>query len=317
MRHAAGRVVVAVALLAAFVYLIQAGDSALRAPVGITPTETTQADVEPTTVGPRQYVTSHYLVVPFGIKAIRVPILMYHYIRKPPSIRVDPLGYRLSVAPVVFEAQMDWLARSGYHAVNFNQIRGYFAGIEELPSRPVVITLDDGYRDLYTTAFPILRAHGFTAVAYIVSGFVNHPAYVTSDELVEMDRAGIEIGSHTVDHPDLARMSLGSVMFEVVQSKRWLDQLLGHPVLDFAYPSGKYNPQTIKAVEGAGYDTAVTTAADPVLHTLQGRFAWSRVRVGGGEPMTQFIVNLGPSMPTVVASRTSLVAPPAYLQSRT
>jgi peptidoglycan/xylan/chitin deacetylase (PgdA/CDA1 family) len=196
---------------------------------------------------------------------------------------------------------MDWLDANHFHPVNFNQARAYFAGTTALPSRPVVITFDDGYQDLYTTAFPILKAHGFTAVAYIVSGFVGRAYYVSRGQVVEMDRAGLEIASHTVNHADLARSGIGSVTYELVQSKRWLEEVVGHPVLDFAYPSGKFNAQTIQAVSRAGYSTAVTTLTSTV-HSMADRFWWGRVRVGGGESLQEFIANLGPSMPSTTVS---------------
>src|SRR5581483_3240766 len=98
-------------------------------------------------------------VVPVGRQSIHVPILMYHYIRVNPN-PADRLGFDLSVTPEDFNSQMDWLAGHGYHPIDFNDLRAYFAGQRPLPERPVIVTLDDGYRDLYTTAYPILRAHG-------------------------------------------------------------------------------------------------------------------------------------------------------------
>ena len=302
-------------LLAAIGYLLQAQDSAPASVPATAPDEETFA-VPPPEAG-RVYLVSHEPMVPLGARAIWLPILMYHYVRTPPSIRVDRLGYRLSVSPAVFQFQMDWLFTHGYHPVNFNQVRAYFAGTSPLPSRPVVITLDDGYHDLYTTALPILQTHHFTAVAYIVSGFINQPGYATSNEVVQLDRAGIEIGSHTVSHPDLAHVSFASAMFQVVESKRVLEGMLGHPVLDFAYPSGRYDAETIQAVEKAGYDTAVTTSGYPQMHTLQNRYTWSRVRVTGGEQLPDFIIGLGPSMNTVNTTRLSLESTPFSLQQQT
>jgi peptidoglycan/xylan/chitin deacetylase (PgdA/CDA1 family) len=242
------------------------------------------------------YFLSRVDVVPVGRVVITVPILMYHYIRQPPPIRADWIGFKLSVSPADFTAQVDSLWRSGYHPVDLNDIRAYFAGKQPLPSKPIVITFDDGYADLFTTAFPILAKHHFKAVAYIVSGFVDRPGYVSSDQVVQLDHNGIEIASHTVDHPDLARTSAGSAMQELVDSKRWLEHLVGHPVLDFAYPSGKFNPQVVAEVQRAGYDTAVTTMTS-VEHSLADRYTWTRVRVGGGESLADFTHNLGTPMP--------------------
>ena len=141
MRRAARYLLVLGALIASLASVAQLDDSAPRpvalAPVAIAASSTllTQAD----TSG-NEYFLKRHEVVPVGSSAIRLPILMYHYIRKPPSVRSDLLGYRLSVAPEVFQAQMDWLYANGYHAVNFNQVRAYFAGTKALPTRPFVIT---------------------------------------------------------------------------------------------------------------------------------------------------------------------------------
>jgi peptidoglycan/xylan/chitin deacetylase (PgdA/CDA1 family) len=243
------------------------------------------------------YFLSRVDVVPVGRVNITLPILMYHYIRQPPPMRADWLGYKLSVSPADFTAQVDSLWANGYHPVDFNDVRAYFGGKQPLPPKPVVITFDDGYADLFTTAYPILARHRFKAVAYIVSGFVGRPGYVTADQVVQLDHSGVEIGSHTVDHPDLARSSAGSTRRQLVDSKQWLEHLVGHSVLDFAYPSGKFNPQVVAEVQRAGYDTAVTTV-DSVEHTFGDRYMWTRIRVGGGESMADFTKNLGTPMPS-------------------
>ena len=283
-------------------FLLQAQDTTLPAapapaaqPVQLAPVLTAQA-----THG-REYFVRRHEVVPVGASILRLPILMYHYIRTPPSTLTDLLGYRLSVSPQDFQAQIDWLYANHFHPVTFDQVRAYFAGRLPLPSKPVVITFDDGYADLYTTAFPILQAHGFTAVAYIVSGFVDRGRYVTHDQVLQMDRAGIEIASHTVDHADMARVSSGMATYQLVRSKQWLEGLLGHPVVDFAYPSGQYNLQTIQLLGQYGYDTAVIEDG-PIMHSRENRYTWGRVRVGGGESLHDFIANLGESMPSVTLS---------------
>ncbi len=276
-------------------YLLQIGDQGGR-PVAlqriVIPVQA--QGVAPTTYG-REYFFTHLEVVPVGRRNITLPILMYHYVRNPPSLREDWLGYKLSVSPADFTAQMDWLSSHRFHPVDFNDVRAYFAGQQPLPANPVVITFDDGYADLYTTAYPILAARGFKAVAYIVSGFVGQPRYVTAAQVVQMDQNGIQIASHTVDHANLARSSNASVMRELVDSKRSLENLLGHPVIDFAYPSGDFNAQAVAAVQRAGYDTAVTTLFS-VDHSLSDRYLWTRVRVGGGESLAEFASSIGRPM---------------------
>ncbi len=297
VRLAIGRATAALILVLAAACVLQLNDS-VAAPkltptpriVALGPVQVAQGDV-----GGREFFITRHELISLGARSIDLPILMYHYVRTPPSTRTDLLGFKLTVSPQDFQSQMDWLDANGYHPVDFNDVRAYFAGVRPLPARPVIITLDDGYADLYTTAFPILAAHGFKAVAYIVSGFVGKSRYVTQDQVLAMDRGGIEVASHTVDHADLARASAGSVMYQLVQSKRWLEQLVGHPVVDFAYPSGQFTVQVVAALKLAGYDTAVTEQTSTV-HSLADRYTWARVRVSGGETLHDFIVNLGPTM---------------------
>jgi peptidoglycan/xylan/chitin deacetylase (PgdA/CDA1 family) len=221
-----------------------------------------------------------------GPVSVKVPILTYHYIRTNPDSR-DRLGFALSVTPADFASQMDWLANNGFHPVTPADVYAYLSGTRGLPNRPVILSFDDGYADFYDTALPILRAHDFPAVAYIVSAFVGRPGYMTAAQVVEADRSGIEIGSHTVDHANLARSSAGNVQFELVGSKQALEKLVGHPVLSFCYPSGQYNGGVAAAVQAAGYSDATTTAFGYV-HYLANRYTWSRLRISGGESMASF-----------------------------
>ena len=230
------------------------------------------------------------LVIGPGAGAVKVPILTYHYIRNNPDYR-DRLGFALSVTPADFAAQMDWLASNGFHTVTPADVYDYLNGTRGLPSRPVVLTFDDGYADFYNTALPILRGHDFTAVSYVISGFIGRSGYMNAAQIVEADRAGIEIGSHTVDHANLARSSAGNVNFELVASKQALEQLLGHPVLSFCYPSGQFNGSVAAAVQAAGYNDATTTAFG-FVHSLWDRYRWSRLRISGGESLSDFAAAL-------------------------
>jgi len=227
---------------------------------------------------------------------------MYHYIRVNPDPG-DRLGYNLSVTPADFARQMDWLAEHAYHPVDFDDLRGYLLGNQSLPARPLILTFDDGYRDMYTTAFPILRAHEFKAVSYVVSGFLNSPRYLTVEMLLEMDAAGIQIGAHTVSHSDLTRVSAGSLHHEVFDSKAELESLVGHPVVDFCYPSGKFSDAVARVVQEAGFESATTTEPG-VSHSAGDRFVWTRVRVNGGESLEQFAAGLTETESTVVVTPT-------------
>jgi peptidoglycan/xylan/chitin deacetylase (PgdA/CDA1 family) len=237
-------------------------------------------------------------VIPVRRRAVDVPILEYHYIRKNVDPR-DGLGFRLSVTPSHFSAQMNWLDAHGYHPVTFDDLREYFAGTRPLPSRPVVLTFDDGYEDFYTTAEPILRRHNFRSVAYVVPGFWGRQAYMTAAQVSTLDRSGlVEIASHTVDHVDLAIESGGERAYELDRSRDILEHLLGHAVLDFCYPSGEFGNGAVGAVAAAGYSTATTEMPGSEL-TWSSRLMWPRVRVNGGETLAEFVAALGRPEPFV------------------
>src|SRR5207302_1255716 len=254
-------------------------------------------------------------LVPAGRPAVRVPILMYHYVRANPDPG-DRLGFNLSVTPDDFARQMDWLAANGYHPIDFDDLRAYLLGRGGLPERPVVLTFDDGYRDLYTTAFPILRAHRFKAVSYVVSGFVNSPVSVTAEQVLEMDANGVQIGAHTVSHADLTKLSGAGLWHEVYDSKAALEGLLGHAVLDFCYPSGRVDDAVVRAVQAAGFQTATTTQPG-VLHSAADRYLWTRVRVSGGEPLERLVADLGAPEPAEVEAVAAPAPAPLHGPART
>lgn len=261
------------------------------------PSPSTGARLEPPpSVSPNATSSRPEIVVP-GHSPLHVPVLMYHYIRVAREPR-GTVGYNLSVTPDDFRAQMDWLAQNGYHAVTLRALSAYLAKQGNLPSRPVVLTFDDGYADFYSVAWPVLRQHQFAAVSYVVSGFLGTPGYITAEQVAELDHAGIEIGAHTVTHVDLTTVQAAEVGHQVADSKSALEQILNHPVLDFCYPSGRHNAAVVKAVQAAGFDTATTTQFGTAEST-DNRYVWPRVRVEGGEPLARFGQNLGAPDPTV------------------
>jgi peptidoglycan/xylan/chitin deacetylase (PgdA/CDA1 family) len=220
-----------------------------------------------------------------------VPILMYHYIRPDPGPG-DPVGQDLSVTPQDFAAQMDWLAANGFTPVTLAELADARSGASELPANPVVLTFDDGYRDFYTNAWPVLQAHHFKAVTFIITGVVGDEQYMTWDMLAELDRSGlIEVASHTVTHRDLPQISDDDAAHELADSKAALEQFLGHPVRSFSYPSGHYTDRDVANARADGYTMAVTTAggwAAPDADPLQ----LPRVRIHGFTSLDQFAAYL-------------------------
>jgi peptidoglycan/xylan/chitin deacetylase (PgdA/CDA1 family) len=167
----------------------------------------------------------------------------------------------LTVAPADFARQMRWLHSHGFHAVSQSQV---FAALERgapLPRLPVMITFDDGYRDVLANAAPVLALLHMPATAYVITSRISgrDPSFLTWNDLVKLERDGISVGSHTVHHLELPALTDAVAMRELVGSRLALEQRLHHPVQWFAYPAGAETAHASELVRRAGYVLAVTT----------------------------------------------------------
>lgn len=181
-----------------------------------------------------------------------VPILLYHHIS-------DAGKTRYFVSTTVFKAQMQFLADHGYQTISVSQVADVIRNGGSLPEKPVVLTFDDGFEDVYQNALPILNAHHFTGVAYIITGTLDSNlsyGYMQSDALKALLAAGWEIGSHSITHTDIQASRLG-MGIELRKSRQDLETLLGVPVRSFSYPFGSANPWVQSHVQDYGYDNAV------------------------------------------------------------
>ncbi len=187
--------------------------------------------------------------------SFQVPVLMFHYIRPLPP-RTDRVGIGLSVTPEHFSRDLDVLMQKGYHTISFAQLADTGA---ILPSHPIILTFDDGYSDAYNQAFPALLAHHMTGTFYVISGFVGKRGYATWDQLKKMSGSGMEIGAHSVHHYNLSTLSIPEQKEEIEGSVWTIGVVLHIPIKTFAYPSGKYDRDTLKITKEAGIVYAVTT----------------------------------------------------------
>ena len=221
-----------------------------------------------------------------AIPAGHVPILMYHYIRINPNPR-DAAGKDLSVTPDNFAQQMQWAHDHGFRTISLGDLYTAINSGHRLDRKTMVLTFDDGYDDFYTAAWPVLRKNGFQATAYIIAGFVGRPGYLTWDQVTELDRAGVDIGAHTLTHPDLTKQTPAADQAEIGGSKSLLEQHIAHPVLDFCYPSGRFNSLVVNDVRQAGFRDATTTVPG-AFESLATAGYWPRVRIEGADSLGSF-----------------------------
>lgn len=200
-------------------------------------------------------VTLVCLVV-FVKQRYMLPIVMYHSVG--PKVAK---GNLLTVSTDTFEKQMSFLKRHRYNVVRLEVVRDYILGKKKVSGRTIALTFDDGYKDNYTYAFPILKKYNFPATVFIIVSEVGRPDRLSWEEIKEMQDSGlITFGSHTFTHPFLDNLkSTQDLKREISGSKIALEEKLGKPVEIFSYPSGRFNAQVIQVVKDAGYQEAVVT----------------------------------------------------------
>ncbi|MGE5598486.1 MAG: polysaccharide deacetylase family protein [Bacteroidota bacterium] len=180
-------------------------------------------------------------------------VLTYHRVTDAASGPVP------AVRPADFARQLDYLRRAGYRSIGPEELHAHMTGTGRLPPRAVLITFDDGWADNYTEALPLLRARGFVATVFVVSGLVGRRDRLSAGQLRELAAEGWTIGAHTRHHRHLPGLSPAATRLEIHGSRQDLGRLLGRPVTAFAYPYGDFDPAVRAEVAAAGFTTAFGT----------------------------------------------------------
>lgn len=217
---------------------------------------------------------------------IILPILMYHHIRVYQDNK-DKIYKELSVSPKDLEEQMAYLAKEKYQTVSLNQLIAFLEKGKRLKDRPIILTFDDGYKDFYENAYPILKKYNKKASLFIITNKVGANNYLTWSEIQELAQNGFEIGSHTKNHPDLTKISSEKTKIEIEESKKTLEEKLGQKIKVFGYPAGKFNEKIEKMVKEAGYQGAVSINQGKE-QTDDSIFLLKRIKVGGSEDIETF-----------------------------
>jgi len=127
----------------------------------------------------------------------------------------------------------------------------------DLPPRPIIITFDDGDLSVYETALPIMEKYSLTGVVYIVGNYMNTGGYMTADQIKELAASGWEVGSHSMNHQDLRKIEPAQQRFEVVESRKVIEEETGVKVDTFAYPFGFLGSNGGEYAHTAGYVAAM------------------------------------------------------------
>lgn len=187
-----------------------------------------------------------------------LPILTFH--------AIDDGAPPLAFPADRFATGLAALAAAGWRSVPLLELVAALAGTAPLPAKTFAITFDDGYRSVYDAALPVLAGLGLPATLFVSPGATPPGAAgrlspmagrerLTWRELRELADHGVEIGSHTVDHPDLTLLDTAAIERELRRSRELLEQGLSRPVRCFAYPFGRFDRRSRDAA-AALYDAA-------------------------------------------------------------
>lgn len=190
----------------------------------------------------------------------RLPVLMYHH--------VDPaLRNEVAMTPEHFAQQLAYLRDNGYTSITARDLHSHHTTGTPLPAKPVMITFDDGWKNQYTYALPLLREYGFTATFFLNPQKIGRgSAYMTREMVVEMANTGHDIESHTWWHMSLVRPPgvtpeefEPKVAEQLTLDREWIEQATGMAPVALCYPYGNYDLEAAERVEKAGYSLAFTT----------------------------------------------------------
>ena len=229
-------------------------------------------------------------------------ILMYHMIREHLA---GGRFNKLRVAPAEFERQLKWLVDNGWRFA-------FLSELDTLGDQPktVVLTFDDGYRDNYTSAHPLILKYGAKATLFLVvdrfdrdwsttkkahhdSGELMREPKLTDAQVGEMLQSGAwELGAHTLTHALLTDLGDAGKHREIAGGKAELEAVFETTVSSFAYPFGIFGRDDETAAASAGYDHAVTTDAGISEDPEAAAMRLKRVKISGREGALGFSIRL-------------------------
>ncbi len=200
-----------------------------------------------------------------------VPVFSYHHVRDwEHADTEDDRAYIMP--PSKLEAQLNYLHENGYQAVTAEQVAAYYASGRPLPDKPVMLSFDDNVDNQYTSAVPLLKKYGLNATFFVMTVTIDKENFMTGEQLKELDGEGFDIQPHTWDHRMVTEYETeADWQQQIVEPKKTLEELLGHPTQYFAYPFGVYDARAAGKLKDYGYKAAfrlrdvMDEVADPLF----------------------------------------------------
>lgn len=231
-------------------------------------------------------------------------ILMYHMISDP--IKGAKFN-SLRVSPEMFEKQLCYLTDNGWQFYTMSEL---VSKKDNLPEKSIALTFDDGYQDNFTNALPLLKKYKAKATIYLVvdrhnrewsskrkeknkSGELMAEPKLLDEQVNELLKSGlIEIGSHTITHDNLPRLTKQQKFEEIINSKKQIEELFGIKCRSFCYPFGLYDETDLKLVEQANYSNATTVKKGIDNIQQASLYRLKRITISGKDNFYTFLLKL-------------------------
>ena len=160
------------------------------------------------------------------------------------------------ITPEIFEKNIKLLIEKKYYSATLDEVYNYINGKKTLPDKTVHLTFDDGYKDNYSEAFPILKKYGFKATVFLITSQVGLLGHLNWEEILEMQDSGIiDFESHTHSHPRyfLMKPSKQELIDDIMLSKNIIKGNLKKESKYFCYPYGEYDELYVDVLKSAGF----------------------------------------------------------------
>lgn len=186
---------------------------------------------------------------------MKIPVLLYHVVKPDPDPAND-YAYKLAA----FEEQMAYLHENGYATLSMADFLDMLDGKQAAPDKAVLLTFDDNTADFTEYVMPVLQRYDMKATQFTVTGWIDNPINMNTEEMKQIDAAGIDVLNHSVSHPNMTELGKEEQREEIADAGEALEQLLGKKQDVFAYPYGYYNADTMAVLAELGYRASFIVA---------------------------------------------------------
>ncbi|MGV1005222.1 MAG: polysaccharide deacetylase family protein [Candidatus Nanopelagicales bacterium] len=197
------------------------------------------------------------------LKRSTVPVLCWHQIREHRS-GDSAYAKSITVPPKVLGRQLAAIRKAGYTAISPQQLHDYIAYGDPLPTKPIMLSFDDGWESEWLSGAPLVAKNDQTATFFITTMGIDADTWVSKKEIRAMVAQGFTVGGHSRTHKDERHLDTAGLKDEIGNSQKTLTKIVGEPIISYAYPYGAWNEDVLPALRKAGIEIAFQLADKPV-----------------------------------------------------